>query len=251
LSDTPREAGGAGRLLDARGLRKRYGGRVVVDDVDLGVGPGQVVGLLGPNGAGKTTVFGIVAGLVRPERGTVRLGDAELTDLPVHRRARAGLGYLAQEPSAFRGMTVRDNLITALELRGLARRACRERAEALIGELGLGAVADHRAAELSGGERRRTEIGRALCGEPRVLILDEPFAAIDPQGCEELAAVVRALRSRGIGLLLTDHRARQLLPLCDEVAVMVEGNVLARGAPDVVAADPDVQQRYLGENFVQ
>ncbi len=236
-------------LLEARGLHKHYRGRAVVRDVDLTLGAGEIVGLLGPNGAGKTTIFGIVAGLVRPERGSVRLGGRELLGLPVHRRARAGLGYLAQEPSVFRGMTVRENLLAALEIRGVARRGQAERAGRVLGDLGLEAVADQPAASLSGGERRRTEIARALCGEPRVLILDEPFAAIDPHGCAEIAELLRDLRARGIGLLLTDHRARQLLPLCDRAAVLVDGRVVAAGPPEEVVADPLVRQRYLGERY--
>jgi lipopolysaccharide export system ATP-binding protein len=236
-------------LLEARGLVKRYGSRDVVADVDLSLGAGEVLGLLGPNGAGKTTVFGMLAGLIRPDRGTVRLGDIVLDGLPVHRRARAGLGYLAQEPSAFRGMTVRDNLWAALEIRGVGRRACAERAEQVLVDLGLTAVADQRAADLSGGERRRTEIARTLCGQPRVMILDEPFAAIDPQGCEELSSLLRSVRDTGIGLLLTDHRARQLLPLCDELAVLIDGRIVARGGAEKVIADPVVRERYLGVGF--
>jgi len=240
-------AGAAGLVL--RGVSRPFGRREVVRSVDLEARPGRVTGLLGPNGAGKTTIFRIVIGLLRPTAGSVHLDGRDITRMPVHRRARQGLGYLAQAPSIFRGMTVRENLLAALELAGRARGERAATAARLIEETGLQAVADQRASTLSGGERRRAEIARALCARPTVLILDEPFAAIDPRMAAELAQQVTALRDRGVGLLLTDHGARQLLPLCDDVHVLVDGGIAASGTVDQVVADATVRERYLGADF--
>ena len=239
--------GGAG--LELRQIVRRFGARTVVDGVDLTVPPGRLVGLLGPNGAGKTTVFRVTVGLLRPDRGRVVFQGQDVTHLPVHQRARRGLGYLPQGPSIFRGMTVRDNLDAALELRGTAAEERETRVELLLDELGLRPVAEQRGASLSGGERRRTEIARALCVDPAVLILDEPFAAIDPRMAAELGGLLQGLRDQGLGLLVTDHGARQLLPLCDEVVVILDGVVVARGAPEAVVDDPTVRDRYLGASF--
>jgi lipopolysaccharide export system ATP-binding protein len=245
-----REPGAPSRRgLEIRGLSRSFGRREVVRSVDLTARPGRVTGLLGPNGAGKTTIFRMVVGLLRPTAGTVHLDGRDITAMPVHRRARHGLAYLAQAPSIFRGLTVRENLLTALELAGRPRGERDDEARRLIAETGLEAVADQRGATLSGGERRRAEIARALCARPSVLILDEPFAAIDPRMAAELADQVAALRTRGVGLLLTDHGARQLLPLCDEVNVLVEGSIAASGAVEDVVRDPLVRERYLGEGF--
>jgi lipopolysaccharide export system ATP-binding protein len=221
----------------------------VVSGIDIAVSEGEIVGLLGPNGAGKTTIFQMIIGLLRPTRGAVFLAGRDISSLPVHQRARLGLGYLAQGSSIFRDMTVRQNMLAALELSGCARGERGDRAAGLIRDMGLEAVADQRAAILSGGERRRAEIGRALCVEPRVLILDEPFAAIDPRMAAELADQVAALKERGLGLLLTDHGARQLLPLCDRVHVLVDGRVAAAGTVDEVVSDAGVRKMYLGEGF--
>jgi len=220
-----------------------------VEDVDLCVPPGQVVGLLGPNGAGKTTIFRMVIGLLRPARGSVTLDGRDITGWSVHRRARAGLGYLAQSPSVFHAMTVTENLLTALEIGGVPRSERKSRAEALLTEIGLERVAGQRASTLSGGERRRVEIARSLCVDPSVLILDEPFASIDPKTAADLGALILQLRDRGLGLLLTDHGAQQLLPLCGEVSVLVDGQVVATGDVESVVEDPRVRQAYLGEEF--
>ena len=235
--------------LQVAGLARRFGARQVVVGVDLQVPPGTLVGLLGPNGAGKTTIFKMIVGLLRPDRGRVSLDGRELTGLPIHARARLGLGYLAQSPSVFTGMTVRDNLVAALELRGRRGREAAEVAGRLLAEFGLEEIADRGAARLSGGERRRTEIARALAADPSVLILDEPFAAIDPKMASEIGEIVRRLRDRGLGLLLTDHGARQLLPLCDRVFVLLDGAVVAHGTADEIVADPVVRERYLGAGF--
>ncbi|MDP7114533.1 MAG: LPS export ABC transporter ATP-binding protein [Myxococcota bacterium] len=235
--------------LQISGLVRRFGRKQVVAGVDLQVPPGQLVGLLGPNGAGKTTIFRMIVGLLRPDSGRVFLDGRDLTALPIHRRAQLGLGYLAQAPSVFTRMTVRDNLLAALELRGRRGREAGEVASRFLAEFGLEEVADRSAGRLSGGERRRTEIARALCAEPSVLILDEPFAAIDPRMAAEIGRIVRDLRARGLGLLLTDHGARQLLPLCDQVAVLLDGAVVARGSAEEIVADPVVRERYLGRDF--
>ncbi len=237
------------RGLVARGLARSFGRREVVSDIDLAVAPGQIVGLLGPNGAGKTTIFKMIIGLLRPTRGSVSLAGRDISGLPVHARARLGLGYLSQGSSIFRGLTVEQNLLAALELSGCPRSERTDRAARLARDVGLEAALGQRASTLSGGERRRAEIARALCVEPQVLILDEPFAAIDPRMAAELADQVTALRERGLGLLLTDHGARQLLPLCDRVHVLVDGRIAAAGDVDEVVADPVVRKMYLGEGF--
>ena len=237
------------RGLVTRDLAKSFGRREVVSGIDLAVSEGEIVGLLGPNGAGKTTIFQMIIGLLRPTRGAVFLGGRDISSLPVHRRARLGLGYLAQGSSIFRDMTVRQNMLAALELSRCPRGERGDRAASLIRDVGLEAVADQRASTLSGGERRRAEIGRALCVRPRVLILDEPFAAIDPRMAAELAEQVAALKDRGLGLLLTDHGARQLLPLCDRVHVLVDGRVAAAGTVDEVVSNPVARKMYLGEGF--
>lgn len=237
------------RGLVVRGLTRSFGGRTVVEDVDLRIAPGRVVGLLGPNGAGKTTIFRMLIGLLRPARGSIVLDGLDITGWPVHRRARAGLGYLAQSPSVFHAMTVRENLLTALEIGGVPRSEHEPRAAALLEEVGLAGLSGQRASTLSGGERRRVEIARALCVDPTVLILDEPFASIDPKMASDLGALILQLRDRGLGLLLTDHGAQQLLPLCGEVNVLLEGRVMASGDVESVVRDPRVRNNYLGEEF--
>ena len=237
------------RGLVVRDLARSFGRREVVSDIDLEVSPGQIVGLLGPNGAGKTTIFKMIIGLLRPTRGTVTLAGRDISGLPVHARARLGLGYLSQGSSIFRGLTVEQNLLAALELSGCPRDDRAAQAVQLARDVGIEPLMGQRAATLSGGERRRAEIARALCVRPQVLILDEPFAAIDPRMAADLAEQVTALRTRGLGLLLTDHGARQLLPLCDRVHVLVDGRIAAAGAVDEVVADPVVRKMYLGEGF--
>ncbi len=227
--------------LSAVGLHRRFGRRVVVHDLSIRVAPGEVVGLLGPNGAGKTTAFRMLAGLLRPHAGRVELGGADVTRWPLWRRARAGMGYLPQRPTVFRRLSVADNIGVATD--DPSRRA------ALLEDFGLNDVASHRGATLSGGERRRVEIARALAAEPSVLLVDEPFAALDPKAASAVAERLRYLASVGVGVLLTDHDARQTLVACDRVYIVDSGVLLSSGTPDEVAADPRVRSAYLGDDF--
>jgi lipopolysaccharide export system ATP-binding protein len=236
-------------VLVARGLRKRYGEREVVCGVDLNVGPREVVGLLGPNGAGKTTTFNMIVGGIRPTTGQVFLGDREITDLPMFRRARLGLTYLPQEPSVFRRLSVADNvnaILETVEPRGSIRR---ERLRELLAELGLSEKARQRGDSLSGGERRRVEITRALVLDPKFLLLDEPFSGIDPIAVTDIQKVIDQLRLRGIGIVITDHNVRETLSICDRAYIIKDGRILREGRPDEIAADETVRQVYLGENF--
>ncbi len=239
-----------GRALRATGLVKRYGRRTVVDGVDLAVAPGEIVALLGPNGAGKTTSFYAVVGFVRPDRGRIVLGDVDVTRWPMHRRARAGLGYLAQEPSAFRRMTVRDNLLAILEFRERSAAERDRRAAALLEEFGLTDLAGHRADTLSGGERRRLEIARSLTVDPSILLLDEPFTGVDPKSIREIQDLIRDLRERrGLGVLLTDHSVRETVAIADRVVLMYDGRVRFDGTPEAFAEDASVRATYLGSDF--
>jgi lipopolysaccharide export system ATP-binding protein len=239
-----------GRTLRATQLVKRYGGRTVVDRVDLHLERGEIVALLGPNGAGKTTSFYMMVGFVRPDGGRIEMGDTDVTHWPMHRRARAGLGYLAQEPSAFRRMSVRDNLLAILEFQRLSPAAQRERAAALLDEFQLGHLADHRADTLSGGERRRLEIARSLTIDPDFILLDEPFTGVDPKSIREIQRLVADLRERrGLGVLLTDHSVRETLAIADRVVLMFDGRVRFDGSPADFAEDPDVRVSYLGHEF--
>jgi lipopolysaccharide export system ATP-binding protein len=233
------------RRLVARGLRKSLSGRQVVAGVDLEVAPGRVVGLLGPNGAGKTTCFKMITGLLRPDAGTVTLDGADLGSLPLHRRVQRGLGYLPQEPSVFRTLTVRENIGAALEAKGRPAADTAPHLEAL----GLSALADAPAGKLSGGERRRLEIARCLALEPTVLLLDEPFAGVDPVGVQDLQERIRSLAQQGLGILLTDHAVREALGICDEAIILDAGTAMARGTPAEVASDAGVRARYLGDRF--
>jgi lipopolysaccharide export system ATP-binding protein len=233
------------RRLVARGLNKTLSGRRIVADVDLDVAPGRVVGLLGPNGAGKTTCFKMITGLLRPDSGTVTLDGVDLGRLPLHRRVQRGLGYLPQEPSVFRALTVRDNVGAALEAKGRPASEAMSHLEAL----GLLALADAPAGKLSGGERRRLEIARCLALEPTVLLLDEPFAGVDPVGVQDLQERIGRLATRGLGILLTDHAVREALGICDEAIILDAGTAMARGTPAEVAADAGVRARYLGDRF--
>lgn len=235
----------AGPVLEGRGLQRSFGGRRVVAGVDLQVSPGEVVGLLGPNGAGKTTAFRILAGLLDPDGGTVWLDGQDVTAWPLPRRARAGLGYLAQVPTVFRGLTVAQNVRLALE----ARRVPAQRALPLLEEAGLGHLAQARAETLSGGERRRLEIARCLAQEPRVLLMDEPFAGVDPVAVADLQARVRGLAAAGLAVLLTDHAVREALGVCDRAIVLDGGVVQRAGTPQEVVADERVRARYLGDIF--
>jgi lipopolysaccharide export system ATP-binding protein len=237
------------RLL-AEGLVKTYRRRRVVDGVRLEVSPGEVVGLLGPNGAGKTTTFNMVVGLVPAEAGRVWLGDSELTFLPIHRRARAGLGYLPQEPSIFRRLTVRQNFLAVLELDPSKDRAQREaRAQALLEEFGLVEVAESWGEQLSGGERRRAEIARSLIPAPRFMLFDEPFAGVDPINVGDLQRQIGLLRERGLGVLITDHNVQDTLRICDRAYLIAHGKVLEEGTPRELAGSARARSIYLGERF--
>ncbi len=235
--------------LFADRLRKTYRGRTVVDDVSLRIAPGEIVGLLGPNGAGKTTTFYLILGLVPPDGGQVRLDGKDITRLPMYQRARRGIGYLPQEPSIFRGMSVEENLLAVLELRDLPAETCRERAAELIREFGLSEVARTRGYALSGGERRRAEIARAVALEPRYMLLDEPFAGIDPIAVADLQRLVVELRRRRIGVLITDHNVRETLQITDRAYIISQGRILRHGTPAELAADLQVRRIYLGEHF--
>jgi lipopolysaccharide export system ATP-binding protein len=235
--------------LTASHLYKTYGKRCVVDDVGLHVEKGEVVGLLGANGAGKTTTFYMIIGLEQPDAGTVRLGDRELTRLPMYLRARLGLGYLPQEPSVFRKMTAAQNILAVLETMGLRRRERLKRLEELLEEFGVAHVRNTRGDALSGGERRRTEIARALATEPQYILLDEPFAGIDPKAVDDIQNVIIYLRNRGIGILITDHNVRETLGVTDRAYIMAEGRIFRSGVPGDLTEDPEVRRLYLGEKF--
>ena len=238
-------------MLQARGLRKRYRSREVVRDFGLHLAPGEVVGLLGPNGAGKTTCFYMIVGLVGTDAGTITLDGQDVTREPMYRRAGLGMGYLPQEPSVFRKLSVADNLRLVLELRAdLRDRAARERElDSLLDVLQIGHVADQSGASLSGGERRRVEIARALAANPRLMLLDEPFAGVDPISVNEIQRIVVHLKHRGIGVLITDHNVRETLGICDRAYILNDGAVLAQGAPEALLQDPDVRRVYLGDAF--
>ncbi len=237
-------------LLACHDLVKSYGQRRVVDQVTVQVGSGEVVGLLGPNGAGKTTTFRMIVGLIQPDQGAVSLDDRDLTGLAMHKRARHGIGYLAQEPSIFRGLTVEENVLAILEqVPRLGRRERRERAEALLAEFGLVERRRNLGHSLSGGERRRAEIARALAPDPRFLLLDEPFAAIDPIAVSELQRIVGRLRDRGLGVLVTDHSVRETLRVTDRAYIIEEGRILFEGTPAELVRSSEVRRAYLGQDF--
>ena len=237
-------------MLVASGLSKRYRSRAVVDDFALTLDAGEVVGLLGPNGAGKTTCFYMIVGLVPADQGRIALDGHDITALPMHSRAKLGMGYLPQEPSVFRRLSVADNVRAVLELRGDLDATARERElGALLDELQVAHVADQLGASLSGGERRRTEIARALAGKPRLMLLDEPFAGVDPISVGEIQKIVRQLKARGIGVLITDHNVRETLGICDRAYILNAGSVLTQGTPEAILANPDVRRVYLGDEF--
>jgi len=235
--------------LEAAGLVKRYRGRPVVDGVDLAVLAGEVHGLLGPNGAGKTTCFYMLTGLVEPDAGRVRLAGVDITGEPMHRRARRGIGYLPQETSVFRRLSARENLLAVLEFLPLSREERERRAEELLAELGILHLADRTAEVLSGGEKRRLEIARALCMNPRFMLLDEPFAGIDPLAVADLKGIIDHLRRRGIGILISDHNVRDTLRVCDRASILVEGRLIESGPPEAVVRNEAVCRHYLGEDF--
>jgi len=241
--------------LEATGLQKRFGARKVVKDVHLAVGGGEVVGLLGPNGAGKTTTFYMVVGLVRADAGRILIDGQEVQGLPIHRRSRLGLSYLPQEASIFRKLTVEENVRAVLELqqdpdgKPLKTDALEQQLEQLLAELGIEKLRDVPAPALSGGERRRVEIARALATRPRFILLDEPFAGVDPIAVIEIQRIIGFLRARGIGVLITDHNVRETLGICDRAYIISDGLVLAEGTPQEIVDNPQVRRVYLGEHF--
>ena len=237
-------------MLSARHLKKSYRDKEVVRDFSLFVSPGECVGLLGPNGAGKTTCFYMIVGLIGADAGAIALDNIDLTTMPMHERARRGLGYLPQEPSVFRSLSVEDNLLAVLELRtGLDRKQQRAEMEALLADLQIAHVRKQKGQSLSGGERRRVEIARALAAKPRFMLLDEPFAGVDPISVAEIQRIVAHLKDRGIGVLITDHNVRETLGICDRAYILHDGVVLAEGKPDAILADKRVRDVYLGEKF--
>jgi lipopolysaccharide export system ATP-binding protein len=237
------------RVLRTEELVKKYRKRAVVNGVSVSVGRGETVGLLGPNGAGKTTTFNQIVGFIRPDSGDVFMDDIRLTQLPMYRRCRLGIGYLPQESSVFRKMTVADNLMSILETTGLRRRERKARQARLLADLGIEKVADQKAFTLSGGERRRVEIARALVTDPAFLLLDEPFAGIDPIAVDDIQGIIRDLRSRGLGILITDHNVRETLAITDRAYIMYDGRILISGSAQELARDPEARKIYLGERF--
>jgi len=241
--------GCSAKVLRTENLVKIYRHRRVVNNVSLDVRRGEIVGLLGPNGAGKTTTFYQIVGFIRPDEGSVYLDDKKITGLPMYRRARLGIGYLPQESSVFRKMTVADNLMSILETTSLGRKARKQRQEELLSDLGIERVAGQKAFTLSGGERRRVEIARALVTEPGFLLLDEPFAGIDPIAVNDIQNIVRSLRDRGLGVLITDHNVRETLAITDRAYIMFDGSVLISGSAEELANNPEAKKIYLGERF--
>lgn len=238
---------GAGLL--AEGLCKSYHGRMVVNGVSFAVEPGEVAGLLGPNGAGKTTSFYMVVGLIQADAGTVTLSGREISGEPMYRRARNGISYLPQEASIFQGLSVYNNLMAVAESLPLTRAAMRELVERLLRELGVDHLAGHQAITLSGGERRRVEIARSLVTEPKIILMDEPFAGVDPLAVADIQRIVRELSDRGIGVLITDHNVQETLRICARATIIHEGQVMCAGTPSEIAADPLARKHYLGEDF--
>ncbi|MGC1454518.1 MAG: LPS export ABC transporter ATP-binding protein [Nitrospirota bacterium] len=237
------------QALEATKLEKSYRGRNVVRGISLLVNHGEVVGLLGPNGAGKTTTFYMVVGLVRPDKGRVLLGGADVTKMPMYQRARNGIGYLPQEPSVFRKLTVAENLMAILETMDLSGIERRERRDRLLAELGIAHLAGNMAYTLSGGERRRVEIARALTLSPKFILLDEPFAGIDPLAVQEIQGIISLLKTKGIGVLITDHNVRETLAITDRAYIISEGTIIKAGSAAEIMASPQVRQFYLGEDF--
>ena len=241
---------GEGMVLRAEGLVKRYGKRTVVNDVSINVKQGEIVGLLGPNGAGKTTSFYMTTGLIVPNAGHIYLGDKEITDFPVYKRARAGIGYLPQEASVFRKLSVEDNIMAVLEMTGLKRAEREEKLESLIREFRLNKVRKNKGDQLSGGERRRTEIARCLAIDRKFIMLDEPFAGVDPIAVEDIQHIVWQLKYRNIGILITDHNVQETLSITDRAYLLFEGRILFRGTPEQLAENKIVREKYLSNSFV-
>lgn len=236
-------------VLRTEGLVKRYGKRTVVNDVSINVRQGEIVGLLGPNGAGKTTSFYMTTGLIVPNAGHIYLDDKDITDYPVYKRARAGVGYLPQEASVFRKMSVEDNILSVLEMTGLSRTQQLDKLESLISEFRLNKVRKNKGDQLSGGERRRTEIARCLAIDPKFIMLDEPFAGVDPIAVEDIQHIVWRLKYRNIGILITDHNVHETLNITDRAYLLFEGRILFQGAPEELAANQIVREKYLSNSF--
>ena len=236
-------------VLRSQNLVKYYRKRAVVNDVSIEVQPGEVVGLLGPNGAGKTTTFYMIIGFIRPDAGQVFLGDDNISRWPMYRRAGKGIGYLAQEASVFRKLSVEQNIMAILQFRNLSRRERKERLEALLRELDIAHLRKNKAYTLSGGERRRVEITRALVSEPKFILLDEPFAGIDPIAVEDIQRIIARLVERGLGVLITDHNVRETLSICTRAYIMCDGAILKAGNSEFLANDPEAKKIYLGEKF--
>ncbi len=237
------------KLLQAKGLVKRYGGRAVVDHVSFNVEPGEAVGMLGPNGAGKTTAFRMCIGMIRPAAGSVTFNGQDVTRLAMHQRCRLGMSYLAQEPSLFQSMSVEDNLIAIMEMQGVDRPTRDRKARQMLEEFGLTALRDQEAFTLSGGERRRLEIARALCGDPKIILLDEPFTGIDPIAVGEVQGMVVGLKYRGIGVLITDHNVLEALRITDRAYILSEGKIVAQGTAEQILEDPVARKSYLGDRI--
>ena len=236
-------------MLSAEGLQKSFTSRQVVRDFAFSIREGEVVGLLGPNGAGKTTCFYMIVGLIEADAGIIKLDQRDITSLPMHARAKLGIGYLPQEASVFRRLSVADNIMAVLELREPDPRKREQQLESLLDELKVAHIAGQKGISLSGGERRRVEIARALAAEPRYMLLDEPFAGVDPISVGEIQRIVRHLKERGIGVLITDHNVRETLGICDRAYIMNDGEVLSRGTPAHILADEKVREVYLGREF--
>ena len=236
-------------ILKANNLIKSYSGKSVVNDVSLNLKQGEIVGLLGPNGAGKTTSFYMIVGLIKPNSGSIYLDDKEITSFPMYKRAQNGIGYLAQESSVFRKMSVEDNIHSVLEMTNLSKKEQIKKVESLLDEFGLQAIRKSRGDLLSGGERRRTEIARALATNPSFILLDEPFAGVDPLAVEDIQKIVRDLTKRNIGILITDHNVQETLAITDRTYLMFEGKILKEGIPEDLAKDEMVRKVYLGKNF--
>jgi len=235
--------------INTRNLVKSYRNRTVVDHVSVNVQQGEIVGLLGPNGAGKTTTFYMVVGLIKPDEGTVFLGETEITPLPMYKRAQMGIGYLPQEASVFRKLSVQDNIKAILEMTKLTKQEQKEKLELLLEEFGLHHVRKNNGDSLSGGERRRTEIARALAVDPKFILLDEPFAGVDPIAVEDIQAVVARLKHKNIGILITDHNVNETLSICDRAYLLIDGKIFKHGTAEELAADDQVRRLYLGRNF--
>jgi len=238
-----------GSILRSNGLFKRYRKRYVVNDVTVEVRQGEVVGLLGPNGAGKTTTFYMIVGIIKPTDGKVFFNDTEITRAPMYKRARMGVGYLSQEASVFRKLTVKDNITAVLEVTGVGKKEREERCEQLMSDFGLNNIAKSKGYMLSGGERRRTEIARALATKPKFILLDEPFAGIDPIAVEDIMRIVQGLKNRGIGVLVTDHNVHETLSITDRSYLLFEGKIIKSGSAELLANDPEARRLYLGEKF--